>query len=588
MQHLGLNLLEKDDFEVTCFDNLYTGENRECHFHGFPQTRGWEFDTSTYTIKKPIRTPGVDFGQLMQSWLFFGLITAVVYDDNHDETRRFDSKTLVSKRNTIDTTELPRILREWQRWEMQKKNESGQNMRMIRAQLALDLARKVIKRHSPPPGSRRKAGPTQLDDHLALSLMVLGETLTNAKAKIINQVGFRARDWYGDADIGWGSPSAVLDKMDDDDWCPRTKNLLRAQLRENATALLSVYISHRQHKFRGHTEAKCNEDEPCKLKSEDGRFPGEYATKHHPDCLHRGNRRNAACHPGSACCGQGDEDMKDDEETYELPTCLTPCVDKMVGVTIADVVRIIEADRIPLIKFKETKGGEDPIQLEVIDDAECQDYATISHVWSDGYGNPDQNQLWRCQLAYFRDLLKEAQMQKNRQNRGEAKDDPLPFWIDTLTIPVQDQYKSARKKAITHIYKVYSRARYTIVIDNGLNNMSWDDKDYTTTAMRILASGWMRRLWTLQEAYLSRKLLFAFKRWDNNKPDVPLVDLDEIEELFVDTNEALVSSLPANARSYYHNMLGQDRKARIHGLTSTNSVGLVASVWKAAQWRVSA
>ncbi|CAN9107975.1 unnamed protein product [Alternaria alternata] len=115
--------------------------------------------------------------------------------------------------------------------------------------------------------------------------------------------------------------------------------------------------------------------------------------------------------------------------------------------------------------------------------------------------------------------------------------------MDTLLIPVggEDSHKAARKKAIHQIYTVFSRAKYTIVVDNGLSTMSWDDRDYTTTAMRILASGWMRRLWTLQEAYLSRKLLFAFKHWeedhDENK-DPPLVDLDEIEALYhEDLNE---------------------------------------------------
>lgn len=582
MEHLGLNI-PKDDFDVTYLGNLYTEENtKECHFHGFPENQGWEFDTSTYTIKKPDIGQTVEFPELMQSWLFFGLIAAVVYDDN---SRSFEWSRLVSEDKTrINTEQLPKILEEWRLWEMDKSNEPGQNMRMIRAQLALDVARKVVKHHSP---TRKAVGALHLDPNLALSLMVLGETLTNAKAKIISQVGFKARDWYGDGSIGWGSPFTVLAKMDRDEWCPRTRKLLRAQLRENATALLSVYVSHRQHKFKGH--ANCNEKEPCKRKSEDGRFPGQYATKHHPDCLHDEElSRDLPCHPNTKCRGLENQQLKVDEKNYGLPTCRTPC-HNMVGIKIEDVVGIIEADRIPLIRFKKKEAGEDPIELEVVDSGLCQEYATISHVWSDGYGNPKQNKLWRCQLTYLRDLLKEAQMQKNRQNRGEAKEkpDPLPFWIDTLMIPVQDEYKSARKKAITQIYKVYSRARYTIVIDNGLSDMPWSDKDYTTTAMRILASGWMRRLWTLQEAYLSRKLLFAFRRWDKNNKHVPLVDLDEIEELYVNADEELVSGLPANARSYYHNMLGQDRKARIHGLTSTNSVGLVASVWKAAQWRVS-
>ncbi|USP81484.1 uncharacterized protein yc1106_08758 [Curvularia clavata] len=594
MEHLGLRLPDRV-FDVTYEGNLYTEEQtKHCHFHGFVENQGWTFDPVAYEVKSKgmsderelSKYERTAFPQLMQSWLFFGLIAAVVYDD-FDNSREFQWTRLLSEdENKINTAQLSQMLEEWRRWEMRKENKAGQNMRMIRAQLALDVAKLVVKNHS-PTGRARKG--LDLDDNLALSLMILGETLTSAKAKIIEQVGFKARDWYGDASIGWGIPLVIMDKMDKDSWCPRTKKLLTAQLRKNATALLSVYISHREQRFEGHEN--CDENEPCKRKSEDRRFADKYATKHHPMCLHdrdRQKHRIHPCHPETGCCVELEknqrlkEQWRAEEDHHTLPTCRTPCTD-MVGVEdMEEVVKIIMVDRIPLLRFKDTRSNE--IKLEVIDSATCQDYATISHVWSDGYGNPDDNKLWRCQLAYFRDLLIQAQTQRNRQSGGGFHNTPkpLPFWIDTLAIPVSDEYKSARKKAVSQIYKVYSRARYTIVIDNGLSNMAWDHQDYTTTAMRILASGWMRRLWTLQEAYLSRKLLFAFER---KTEKIPLIDLDEIEELYVDTSDKLVSSLPSNARSYYHNMLGQDRKARIHGLTSTNSVGLVASVWRAAQWR---
>lgn len=524
----------------------------------------------------------------MISWLFFGLISAVVFDDDTSNNRQFDWELLLSEdRAKIDTKELTGILETWRVFETDKKNECGRNMRLIRAQLALDVARKVIQNHSPNPDVKNRAQTEmQLDPDLSLALMVLGETLTNAKDQIIRQVGFEARDWHGDTNTGWGSPTAVLEKMDRGGWCPRTKKLLRTQLRESATALLSVFASHRSHTFEGHGD--CKEDEPCKLKSVNIR--GEYATKHHVSCLHR----NLTCDFGapadsgaSGRPGKCEGVLTTTELDHELPTCYTPCVN-MIGVPIAEVIKILDEGKVPLIRFKRRASKKKPVELEVVESSSCPEYATISHVWSDGYGNPVENKLWRCQLDYFWDLLREAQLQKNRQKTGELRKNPEPlaFWMDTLVVPVQKEYKEQRKKAIAQIHRVYSKARYTIVIDNGLNSMPWDDRDYTTTAMRILASGWMRRLWTLQEAYLSRKLLFAFERWKQDSSSIPLVDLDEIEELYAETDEKLISSLPANARSYYHNMLGQDRKARIHSLTSTNGVGLVASVWKAAQWRV--
>ncbi|KAF2793873.1 hypothetical protein K505DRAFT_417498 [Melanomma pulvis-pyrius CBS 109.77] len=579
MQHLGLNIPE-GEFDVTNCGNEYL---KTCFFYDFPATQGWNLDTSTYKFKKDTSKKTVKFPQLMQSWLFFGLIAAVVYDDN---CRTFDPALLVTvDKSKICTDNLVDILNDWYAWEQKEENRKGQEMRMIRAQLALDLARKVVKQYCSYENLEmegRVHGPFHLDSSLALSLMVLGETLTNAKARILNQIEFNISGWSGDATMGWGTPLAVLEKMKRANWCPRTMRLLRAQLRENATALLSVYLSHRGHTFVGHKEANCDED-VCRVKSEDSRFPNDYATKHHPSCLHIG--LGPDCTPNETCHHIDDDDFKKDEEIHESPTCHAPC-HEMIGVDIEKVVRIIDKGKIPLIKFKRRESLKDPIELDVIENTSCKEYATISHVWSDGYGNVKHNKLWGCQLDYFWELLKEAQAQRTRQNRGESrlKPEPLPFWIDTLTIPVQKEHKPARKKAVGQIFDVYLKARYTIVIDNGLNSMTWTDK-YTTTAMRILASGWMRRLWTLQEAYLSRKLFFAFKPYGDADAEQPLVDLDEIEELFVETNDELVSNLAVNARSYYHNMLGRDRKARIHELTSTNSVGLIASVWRAAQWR---
>jgi hypothetical protein len=51
---------------------------------------------------------------------------------------------------------------------------------------------------------------------------VLGETLTAAKSKIVQRVGFNIRGWHGDANEGWGTPKLLLRQMEGDDWCPRT------------------------------------------------------------------------------------------------------------------------------------------------------------------------------------------------------------------------------------------------------------------------------------------------------------------------------------------------------------------------------
>lgn len=595
MDHLKLDL--RQNFSASNRGNRY---NPSCSFQNFPLTVGWCVNTTTGDLNEAEAgasgNRALPFRDLMQSWLFFGLITAVVFDDNHIEGRQFDaSKFDHQDKGKITTEKLPKILEEWRDWEISQDGKPGQKMRMIRAQLALDLARKVVHLYcsaDSPKNAGRWKGRTHLDKNVALSLMVIGETLSIAKARIIGQIKFSVRGWFGDATLGWGIPQTVIDAMEKEGWCPRTVQLLKSQLRDNASAFLTVYASHESGHFQGHKIAGCVKDQPCKVKSVRNQ---EYATQHHPECLH--NHEDATpeiTSQGAAVCSNKEDDKQSDRGTKQI-TCHWPC-HEMLGVPIDKVLDLIKDDKIPLVKFKDN-APDGELVLEVTDTSREPDYATISHVWSDGYGNRKSNALYRCQIEYFRRLLREAQVHRARYRRGYQKDkpEPLPFWIDTLLIPVgsEEIYKTSRKKAIHQIYTVFSRAKYTIVVDNGLSTMSWNDQDYTTTAMRILASGWMRRLWTLQEAYLSRKLLFAFKDWDEDYDenerfkDPPLVDLDEIEALYNDSRPSLLSDLPSVARSYYDNLLGPDRKARNDKNMPMNGMSLIASVWRAAQWRVS-
>ena len=217
--------------------------------------------------------------------------------------------------------------------------------------------------------------------------------------------------------------------------------------------------------------------------------------------------------------------------------------------------------------------------IEVVEHTPHRPYATISHVWSHGYGNSSANRLWRCQVEFFLSLMVTI-----------TSKDPLTapstyerlFWIDTLAIPVQEEHKDQRRRAIRKIHDIYTEATFTVVVDTGLNKMSSSSK-YEDTAMKILASAWMSRLWTLQEAYLSRRLWFAFKKGD-------MRSLDELEAMYPKASTSLASNISTSARSYFYNLLGpesMDRRVRFHNATSITGHGLLASIWKATQWRVS-
>lgn len=540
MDHLG-NIVSNDDFRPRYLKNIYDPES-SYNFHDFPEERaGWRAngESGFQPIQGMEVTP---FRQFLQSWLFFGLLKTVI---QLPEDQTFQDSQFVDGLY-INTIYLREYLNKWADWEYSQaqKGTLNQSLRMIRAQVALDRAREVVLQCCSVDGKHyhpQENHPLHVDDKLSLSLMVFGETLTAAKSKVVQKVGFNIRGWHGDATEGWGIPNCIIKKMESADWCPRTIYMLKVQLRLHATSLLSAYAAHANEtdlkQNERHKKLKCTEAQ-CNVKSVDSN--GKYATQHHPTCPDYGR------HPG--------KDSK--------------C--QMVGPDIEQVRRVLDGPYYPLMEYKEERGV---LTVKVVPCEPHMKYATISHVWADGYGNPEENKLWECQLKFFKSLMTASPVS------DEAKGKSL-FWIDTLAIPVDKGTgeKTGRKTAIERIHDVYTNATYTIVIDNGLTQAE-SGTEYHRPAMKILASGWMRRLWTLQEAYLSKRLLFAFR-------DHQLRNLDDLEDMYPEANEDLTSNIPNAARTYFHNLLGQDRKARINDLPSANGFGLLASVWRAAQWRV--
>ncbi|PBK95522.1 hypothetical protein ARMGADRAFT_1028844 [Armillaria gallica] len=93
------------------------------------------------------------------------------------------------------------------------------------------------------------------------------------------------------------------------------------------------------------------------------------------------------------------------------------------------------------------------------------------------------------------------------------------YWIDSLCIP---EVRELRKQAIGKMTLTYANARAVLVIDAGIRSRSLSSP-LEETALAILTSGWMQRLWTLREGLLAKKLIFelsdGFALLDNLFPD---------------------------------------------------------------------
>ncbi|KAK4942754.1 hypothetical protein LTR10_017514 [Elasticomyces elasticus] len=170
-------------------------------------------------------------------------------------------------------------------------------------------------------------------------------------------------------------------------------------------------------------------------------------------------------------------------------------------------------------------------------------YTAISHVWSDGLGNPHENGLPHCQLQRIAGILKNMNEQSKRyfgihegqggtpsilaccNNRG-GKSRRVFFWMETLCIPVKarDEFdpsvEELKIRAIRHITPIFQAANHVLVLDKELEQLQLKspDEDRMTPVQiveneeiltsRILGSKWLQRAWTLEEGALARQLHF--------------------------------------------------------------------------------
>lgn len=182
------------------------------------------------------------------------------------------------------------------------------------------------------------------------------------------------------------------------------------------------------------------------------------------------------------------------------------CNCRHIASTSEEASRILEEGGIPLISLDplQTNSGLDS-RLKVVRYRSSQRYVAISHVWSDGLGNVEQNSLPLCQIKRLHDLLQELRQLEERS--VDVLNGKLVFWIDALCVPLET---NARKLAIQRMASTYQNATQVLVLDSELRRTSQRGKPLHEIFARIASSGWMRRVWTLQEGVFARCLFCEF------------------------------------------------------------------------------
>lgn len=157
---------------------------------------------------------------------------------------------------------------------------------------------------------------------------------------------------------------------------------------------------------------------------------------------------------------------------------------------------ILKRRKIPLIDFEDARG------INLVESEPDMPYIAISHVWSDGIGNPLENSLPRCQLQRLNDYIRKVQTESGKCHL---------FWIDTICVPPDSAaLKDVQDLAISLMRETYENAVAVLVLDSSLYGAPSLGRSPAENLIRVFSSRWTSRLWTYQEGALARSLYFQF------------------------------------------------------------------------------
>jgi Heterokaryon incompatibility protein (HET) len=468
--------------------------------------------------------------ELLQSWLFFGLLAAVTGKDvNIDHFRSTD----LNGRPRVNTERLNEFLESWIQREQDSNTDGdseGQTLRFIRATHALNDARKFVYKHCSYQSFDRDnyldyengdsnsstelmVGPA-VDTVMTLSLAILGETLQREQPKIAVSLENRKRFWDPPNDLPktWGHSKYLRDKLVDAKWCRRDVRRLELTMRD----VSGVYFA---------SSLKTPSDEDS-----------------HASCTFwvcRVSTREVQRHQNGSEC-----------------SC------RVIPANEEEIERIVRAGNTPLVQYN--AAG----QLTVVEldwrKAELLKFGALSHSWAEGLVHDSQNRrgMRRCKLERL-----QRTFNRIAETRGAYN---IPFWVDELCLP---RLNSLKGISINQIKDIYGKAFTVLVWDAGLLETKLGN-DLIEANVRISTGRWAQRLWTLQEGILAQDLRFEFR-------DGELVTTWDLEERRDQARDDLWDS--------HHHVwqAGHPFSHAMWSLRKREAKYQVQQVWKAVQFRSS-
>ncbi|KAK3991130.1 hypothetical protein QBC44DRAFT_237881 [Cladorrhinum sp. PSN332] len=200
----------------------------------------------------------------------------------------------------------------------------------------------------------------------------------------------------------------------------------------------------------------------------------------------------------------------------------------MVSFEEESLVEIYERGEIPVFTLGRMEDGNVGVALTSVSlDPEAQKdpenrYVALSHVWSEGMGNPLGNGLPFCRVSvtqYWAMLAQQIVRQSEEEERDrdpyatginvetEAETVAINLWIDTMCCPATPGY--GKNLCLARMRDIYSNAYAVLVQSVSLEDMSIGpfvekpERGVMDIAAQLYTSPWMRRMWTLQEGVLA-------------------------------------------------------------------------------------
>jgi hypothetical protein len=434
--------LERIEIPYICSDEYDGGP-----FLSYPERQKFEEAVRTHHVWciKASEEDVDRFNSFLQNWLCFGLLSSVfgrlVTSDELTQVRQTPFRKVLDSTNLVELSND--LVKRGQSWSPRERQVHNSELMLIFKSAHTMLSQNLRGHFS-----------KDVDHKLVLFLSLLYESLF-----VISKQAFgegRATQLVKPCISSRQGSDFLIARLKEDGWCPREIQLLISRF--NTSFRYFANQLDRPGIRRDHNRCLCT-------------------------ALH---------------CKAYDVDPNDYNIIHTTPDC--SC--EHVTVDSSRLFSILERKVVPAVQCVRDDNGK--LSISLIEANPDTTYVAISHVWSDGYGNPKANSMPYCQIEHMNALS---------SIRFGA---PVPFWLDTLCCPVEPQ--EATDLAISLMRKTYEEASHVIVLDSWLHQQESADLPETEMMMRIALSAWTRRLWTFQEGILAKELWFRFS--DN------LIDID--------------------------------------------------------------